>query len=76
LGIDALEDEAKKRAMTGSDVLLMFLLRGKRPEIYGQKSQIAVTNKHEVDYRNLSLDELRARLAKLRAEQAELDGPA
>src|ERR1700760_3097839 len=47
LGVDALEDEAKRRAMNGSDTLLMFLLRGRRPEVYGQKSQIAVINRHE-----------------------------
>jgi hypothetical protein len=29
---DALEDEARKRAFNGSDVLLMFLLKGIRPQ--------------------------------------------
>src|SRR6266498_3630877 len=31
-GADALEDEARKRAFAGSDVLLMFLLKGLRPQ--------------------------------------------
>jgi hypothetical protein len=51
-------------SMNGSDVLLMFLLRGKSSEVYGQKSLIAVTRNHEVDYRNMSTEELKARLAK------------
>src|ERR1041384_1157727 len=35
-GIDRLEDEAYRRAMAGSDTLLMFLLRGRRPEVYAR----------------------------------------
>jgi hypothetical protein len=31
-GADALEDEARKRAFAGADVLLMFLLKGLRPQ--------------------------------------------
>lgn len=33
-GADELEDEARKRAFAGSDVLLMFLLKGVRPQKY------------------------------------------
>jgi hypothetical protein len=33
-GIDLLEDEARRRAMGGSDLLLIFLLRNRRPDIY------------------------------------------
>lgn len=33
-GADRLEAEAMRRALDGSDVLLMFLLKGKRPHIY------------------------------------------
>jgi hypothetical protein len=32
--IDTLEAEARRRALTGSDALLMFLLRAHRPERY------------------------------------------
>jgi len=32
MAADALEDEARKRAFAGSDVLLMFLLKGLRPQ--------------------------------------------
>jgi len=33
-GTCALEDEARRRAMTSSDSLLMFLLRARRPGVY------------------------------------------
>lgn len=33
-GTDALEDEATRRAFAGSDTLLMFLLKARRPEKY------------------------------------------
>lgn len=33
-GADRLEAEAMRRALDGSDVLLMFLLKGKRPHVY------------------------------------------
>jgi hypothetical protein len=33
-GIDLLEDEARRRAMGGSDLLLIFLLRNRRPDVY------------------------------------------
>src|SRR6266545_4876428 len=31
---DLLEDEARRRAFNGSDVLLMFLLKGRRPQVW------------------------------------------
>lgn len=34
---DALEDIARKRAYEGSDKLLMFLLKGLKPDVYGTK---------------------------------------
>lgn len=33
-GTDALEDEAQRRAMNTSDVLTIFLLKGRRPDKY------------------------------------------
>jgi hypothetical protein len=33
-GIDILEAEARRRAMAGSDILLIFMLKGARPEKY------------------------------------------
>jgi transposase-like protein len=34
--IDSLEAEARRRALEGSDVLLIFLLKGLRPEVYNR----------------------------------------
>jgi hypothetical protein len=42
-GTDLLEDEARRRAMDGSDLLLIFLLRARRPEIYNRKQQLALS---------------------------------
>jgi hypothetical protein len=36
--VDGLEAEARRRAMNGSDQLLMFLLRGQRPERYRRET--------------------------------------
>jgi hypothetical protein len=32
--VDLLEDEARRRAMTQSDLLLIFMLRHRRPDVY------------------------------------------
>lgn len=39
-GIDALEDEAVRRAKAGSDTLLIFLLKGARPEKYRERHEV------------------------------------
>jgi hypothetical protein len=36
VGIDLLEDEARRRAFEGSDKLLMFLLERRRPEVWAR----------------------------------------
>ena len=36
-GTDALEDEAIKRAKNGSDTLLIFMLKGRRPEKFKER---------------------------------------
>lgn len=36
-GADALEDEAHRRALDGSDTLLIFLLKGRKPERYRER---------------------------------------
>lgn len=41
-GTDALEDEARRRAMESSDTLMIFLLKGRRPEVYKDR----VANEH------------------------------
>jgi hypothetical protein len=40
LAIEDLEAEARKRALSGSDKLLMFLLRAHKPELYGERSTL------------------------------------
>jgi hypothetical protein len=37
---DALEDEAARRAFAGSDVLLIFLLKGLKPEKFRERSEV------------------------------------
>jgi hypothetical protein len=37
---DSLEDEASRRAFAGSDTLLIFLLKGMRPEKYRERTEI------------------------------------
>ena len=37
LGIDGMEDEARRRAMTVSDTLLIFMLKAARPEKYRER---------------------------------------
>jgi hypothetical protein len=69
VGADALEDEAKRRAMDGSDALLIFLLKGLKADRFGQKSQIDITNNLQMDLRKMPIEELYKRLDYLRAQQ-------
>ena len=39
-GTDKLEDVARTRAMNSSDVLMIFLLKGRRPEKYRERHQL------------------------------------
>jgi hypothetical protein len=39
-GVQALEQEAKRRAIEKSDTLLIFLLKAKRPETYGDTARL------------------------------------
>jgi len=66
LGTDALEDEAVRRAKNGSDTLLIFMLKGRRPEKF--KDRVAaehtgkdggpIRTKREPDLSRLTDDEL------------------
>lgn len=47
--VDLLEGEARRRALAGSDGLLMFLLRGLRPERYGAKLDLHVDLHREAE---------------------------
>jgi hypothetical protein len=40
-GIDALEEIAWERAETVSDTLMIFILKGQRPEVYGDQARIS-----------------------------------
>jgi hypothetical protein len=41
-GTDGLEDEAVRRAKSGSDTLLIFLLKARRPDKYADRKQVDV----------------------------------
>lgn len=58
LGVDALEDVAKMRAFQGSDLLLIFLLKAKRPEVYREISRVLNVNITPDEITRLSDDEL------------------
>jgi hypothetical protein len=69
LGVEGLEDEARRRAIQGSDLLLIFLLKGAKPEKYAYRSQVDVNNNITVDFKKLPREELIRRLEQLRLEQ-------
>lgn len=58
--IDALEREARKRALKSSDQLLMFLLKSLRPDVYRETLRQQHSGSIAVDVSQLSDDELRA----------------
>lgn len=60
LGVEALEDTAKKRAYEGSDVLLIFLLKAHRPEKYRETTRTIQVNVTPDDLQNMSDEELDA----------------
>ena len=47
-GIDLLEDEARRRAMAGSDLLLIFLLRNRRPDVFEYPDMGLITGKERL----------------------------
>ena len=80
-GVDLLEDEARRRALAGSDKLLMFILERRRPEVWGR----AKANRPEgfarshdaggkVDTKFPSLEEVQARLKALGLPILEIEG--
>ena len=52
--IEELEQEAVRRAKDGSDQLLMFLLRARRPEVYSERYRI--THAHRIEERPEIID--------------------
>lgn len=71
LGIDAMEDEAKKRAMRDSDLLMIFMLKAARPEVYRERG---FTNNVNVnfDLRNTPIEDLRAELSELMQREPDI----
>ena len=57
--VDVLEAVARKRAIVGSDVLLIFLLKGHRPEKYRERHEVQHKAKIEVEERGDALEVLR-----------------
>lgn len=47
--IDTLEGEARRRALAGSDALLMFLLRAHRPQIYRESLDVRLELRREAE---------------------------
>ncbi len=47
-GLDTLEDEAIRRAKKSSDLLLIFMLKAKRPEIYRETIEVNVNWRAEL----------------------------
>jgi hypothetical protein len=45
IGITALEDEARQRAKTSSDVLLIFMLKAAKPEVYRERFEHQMVGK-------------------------------
>jgi hypothetical protein len=58
MGIDALEDECIHRAMDGSDTLLMFMLRARRPDKFRDRRSWEVHSNYGDDFRRIPMDEL------------------
>lgn len=54
-GIDRLEDAAFERALNGSDTLLIFLLKSKRPKVYAEKQRLEHSGPNGVPL-NLNVD--------------------
>src|SRR5207245_7011236 len=50
---DVLEATARKRAQESSDVLLIFLLKAHRPDLYGEKLTIRVLRQLAAEIENL-----------------------
>jgi terminase small subunit-like protein len=79
IGTDLLEESAIKRAIGGSDVLTIFLLKARRPEKYKER----VYNEHagkdggpiQTEDINSARDELISRIAAIAERVGEASGP-
>jgi len=67
LGVEALEDTAKKRAFEGSDVLLIFLLKAHRPAKYREVARSIQVNVTPEQVEQMSDEELDGLIDNLRS---------
>jgi len=69
--VDLLEAEAKRRALEGSDTLLIFLLKSYRPDVFSERVRQTIEQKAEVR----TIPDVAARVAAFDWElfRAELD---
>ena len=76
-GTDVLEREAQRRALESSDTLLIFLLKGRRPEKYRERLSVETVDKTNADPRELTDAELDRRIAsRIAGLEGRLGGPA
>lgn len=59
--VDMLEGEARRRAFAGSDTLVIFLLKGMRPEKYAERKHITGEVKQNLDAGQL-VDQAKAKV--------------
>lgn len=71
-GTDRLEDEAVRRAMAGSDTLLIFMLKGRRGDKFKDRSQTENFNVN-IDLKGAS-DELNRQIARIEASSRVIEG--
>lgn len=75
IALEALEDEATRRAISYSDSLIMFLLKHRKPQVYGDKQQSNVdVNLHGPN--NGPLEVLMSGLDKVYGDSNESDAEA
>lgn len=66
---EELEQVARQRAVDGSDTLMIFLLKARRPETYRENVKIEHSGQIRNDLSSLSTEELRERARALLAKQ-------
>jgi hypothetical protein len=68
IAVEGLELEARRRAMGGSDLLLIFLLKGLRPDMYRDNVKVDVNAKVEQTVRSMTDAERQRRIEELLAK--------
>jgi len=77
VGTDLLEDEARRRAMNGSDQVLMFLLKARRPQQYKDRAMHehvgAAGGAVQIENVGSAREELLAKINAIVARQKEFE---